>query len=121
MNLIDMYNVGESKTRFSIVTYAGDAVVRVSLGDPKYHNKDALQQLLQDMKDNDKLGSPTRTDRALKKVGEEVFVKENGDRQESPNIMIIFTDGNTHGSSEPYETVLPALDVRTYSVKNRNC
>ena len=109
--LISQYDVGEDKTHFSIVTYAGDAEVRVSLDDPKYHSEEALHQLLDEMIDKDKLGSPTRTDLALKKVGEEVFVEKKGDRPKSPNIMIIFTDGGTHKSSEPYDTVLPTLEV----------
>ena len=112
MELISKYNVGEDKTRFSIVTYAGEAKVRVSLGDGSFQSQEALQQLLQEMKDKDKLGSPTRTDQALKTVGEDVFVENNGDRPESPNIMIIFTDGNTHKSSDPYDTVIPTLEVR---------
>ena len=63
------------------------------------------------MKAKDKLGSPTRTDKALKLVGEQVFVTAKGDRPESPDIMIIFTDGGTHKSSESYDTVLPTLEV----------
>jgi len=112
-SLIDKYDVGKDKTHFSIVTYAKKASIRVSLDDPKYHSKEALKVLLDGMKENDKLGSPTRTDVALKSVGEEVFVAENGDRPESPNILIVFTDGNTHKSSQPYDTVIPALEVRT--------
>lgn len=110
-DLISQYDVGEDKTHFSIVTYAGDAEVRVSLNDPKYHNKEELLKLLDKMKATDKLGSPTRTDKALKIVGEEVFVEKNGDRPKSPNIMIIFTDGGTHKSSKPYNTVIPTLEV----------
>ena len=112
-SLIDTYDVGEDKTHFSIVTYAKDAEVRVSLDDPKYHSNEALEDLLDEMKEKDKLGSPTRTDVALKTVGEEVFVGENGDRQESPNILIVFTDGKTSKSSQPYDTVIPKLEVRT--------
>ncbi|XP_078375647.1 uncharacterized protein LOC144658999 isoform X2 [Oculina patagonica] len=112
MNLISKYDVGEDRTHFSIVTYAGDAEVRVSLDNPKYHSQAALKQLIQDMKDKDKLGNPTRNDIALKTVGEDVFVEKNGDRPESPNIMIIFTDGGTHKNSEPYDTVLPALEAK---------
>jgi len=109
-SLIDKYDVGEDKTHFSIVTYAKIAEVRVSLDDPKYYSNEALEELLDEMKENDKLGSPTRTDVALKTVGEKVFVEKNGDRPESPNIMIVFTDGKTHKSSEPYDTVIPTLE-----------
>ncbi|KAL9969177.1 hypothetical protein ACROYT_G021362 [Oculina patagonica] len=108
MNLIEMYTVGEDKTRFSIVTYAGDAKVRVSLGDSAYYSQEALKELLQGMK-AEGLGSPTRTDKALETVGEEVFVDENGDRRASPNIMIVFTDGNTHDKSEPFGPILETL------------
>jgi len=85
----------------------------VSLDDSDYHSNEALEDLLDKMKEKDKLGSPTRTDVALKTVGEEVFVARNGDRPESPNILIVFTDGNTHKNSEPYDKVIPALEVRT--------
>jgi len=112
-SLIDKYDVGEDKAHFSIVTYARNAKVRVSLDDPKYYSNEALKELFDEMKKQDKLGSLTRTDVALKTVGEEVFVKKNGGRPESPNIMIVFTDGNTHKRSEDYETVIPALEVRT--------
>ena len=112
MALISQYDVGEDKTHFSIVTYAKDAQVRVSFDDPKYQNKAALRALIEEMKKKDKLGNPTRTDNALKVVGEDVFNEKNGDRPESPNVMIIFTDGGTHKSSEPYSTVLPTLEVR---------
>ena len=113
-SLIEEYDVGEDKTHISIVTYAGDAEIRASLDDPKYYSKEALKELLDEMKEKDKLGSPTRTDKALKLVGEKVFTEKNGDRPESPNIMMVFTDGNTHKSSEPYdETIIPELEVRT--------
>ena len=112
-SLIYKYDVGKDKTHFSIVTYAKRATVRVSFNDSKYHSKEALKDLLDDMKANDKLGSPTRTDVAMKTVGKEVFGAENGDRTESPNIMIVFTDGNTHKTSDPYNTVISALEVRT--------
>ena len=112
MALISQYDVGRDKTHFSIVTYAKDAQVRVSFDDLKYQSKAALRALIEEMKKKDKLGNPTRTDNALKVVGEKVFDEKNGDRPESPNVMIIFTDGGTHKSSKPYSTVLPTLEVR---------
>lgn len=111
-DLISSYEVGKDKTHFSIVTFADQAEVRVSLGDSKYYSKAALYKRLDEMKAKDKLGGVTRTDRALKTVGEEVFVKKNGDRPGSPNVMIILTDGATNKLSEPYDTVLPTLEVR---------
>ena len=110
-NLISQFKVGEDQTHFSIITYAGDPELRVKLNDKKYHSNEELEKLFDYMKENDKLGRPTRTDKALTTVAEKVFVSENGDRPNSPNVMIIFTDGNTNPESESYDIVVPKLEV----------
>ena len=116
MTLISKYDVGENKTHFAIVTYAFNAEVRVSLDDVKYHSQEALREGIEEMKAKDKLIHRTRTDKALKKVCDEVFVPEKGDRPESPNVLILFTDGGTRKTSAPYGTVLPACEVRNQAV-----
>ncbi|CAH3032618.1 unnamed protein product, partial [Porites lobata] len=107
--LISKYNVGPTKTRISIVTYDKKAQVRVSFKELDKQNKNALNSLLDSMKARDKLGGVTRTDLALETVGNEVFTTANGDRPNSPNVMIVFTDGGTHKKSKPYSEVLPPL------------
>ncbi|CAH3162635.1 unnamed protein product, partial [Porites evermanni] len=107
--LISKYNVGPTKTRISVVTYDKKAQVRVSFKELEKQNKDALNSLLDSMKARDKLGGVTRTDLALETVGNEVFTTANGDRPNSPNVMIVFTDGATHKKSKPYSEVLPPL------------
>ena len=109
--LISKYNVGPDKTRVSIVSFAGDATVRASLDDPEFHNKVGLNDLIDDMKTEDKLGNPTRTDVALEVVNNEVFTVENGDRPDSPDVMIVFTDGGKHEDSKSYSEILPPLVV----------
>ena len=109
--LISKYNVGPTKTRISIVTYDKKAQVRVSFKELEKQNKDALNSLLDSMKARDKLGGITRTDLALETVGNEVFTTANGDRPNSPNVMIVFTDGATHKKSKPYSEVLTPLVV----------
>ena len=79
--------------------------------DTKYYSLEAWSQLIQEMKKTDKLGAPTRTDRALRMVCENVFVPENGDRPESPNVLILLTDGNTHKASEPFDTAIQGCKV----------
>ena len=63
------------------------------------------------MKARDKLGGITRTDLALETVGNEVFTTTIGDRPNSPNVMIVFTEGVTHKKSKPYSEVLTPLVV----------
>ena len=109
--LISKYNVGPTKTRISIVTYDKKAQVRVSFKELEKQNKNALNSVLDSMKARDKLGGVTRTDLALETVGNQVFTTANGDRPNSPNVMIVFTDGGTHKKSKPYSEVLPPLVV----------
>ena len=115
--LISKYHVGPDKTRVSIVTYHNKAQVRASFDDAKYQSQKGLNGLLDEMKAKDKLGNPTRTDIALEVVNKEVFNTKNGDRPDSPNVMIVFTDGATHKKSKPYSQVLPPLVVRASSDK----
>ena len=103
---IGKFDVGENTTHFAIVTFASYAEIRVNLTDTKYYSLEAWRQLIQEMKKTDKLGAPTRTDRALRMVCENVFVPENGDRPESPNFLILLTDRNTHKASEPFDTAI---------------
>ena len=114
--LVSKYDVGPDKTHISIVTFAGDAKVRASLDDPKFQNKKGLNDLIDDMIANDKLGNPTRTDIAMEVVDKEVFTAKNGDRPESPNVMIVFTDGGKYKKSKPYSEVLPPLEVCRYII-----
>ena len=110
--LISKYHVGPDKTRISLVTYHNNGKVRVSFDDAKLQSQKGLNDLLDEMKAKDKLGNPTRTDIALEVVNKEVFNTKNGDRPDSPNVMIVFTDGATHKKSKPYSQVLPPLVVR---------
>lgn len=58
------------------------------------------------------IGGGTRTDRALELAAEEFFGWEDcGDRPEKPNVLIVFTDGNTNPGSKPFRQVIPPLDV----------
>lgn len=83
----------------------------MSFDNAKYQNKEALDIFIDEMKANDHPRAPTRTDQALEMVAEEVFKTANGDRPESPNIMIIFIDGGTHRTSKPYDLILPKPEV----------
>lgn len=70
------------------------------------------------MKDNDKLGKPTRTDKAIKVAGMEVFNETNGDRSNAPDVSIVLTDGKTHDDSEPFSEVLKPIKVRVKAESN---
>ena len=95
-SLISKYKVGPENDHIAVMTFAGDATVRPSLLDPKYHSISGLHGLINDMVKNDVLGSPTRTDIALDMVNKKIFTPKFGDRPGSPDILIVFTDGGKH-------------------------
>lgn len=111
--LISKYNVGPDDDHIAIVTFHGKATVRASLGDSKFYSISGLNDLITEMEHNDVLGSPTRTDIALDVVNKDVFTAANGDRPNSPNILLVFTDGGKAENSDPYSAVLPPLEVRS--------
>ena len=102
--------IGENKTRFAVVTFAEYPSVRIPFSNISYQNQGRLSQYLHKMED-DKLSSPTRTDRALAKAGKEVFNETNGDRPEAPGVLIVLTDGKTHDDSDPFDKVLTEVKV----------
>ena len=53
----------------------------------------------------------TFTDKALKLADSELFTAAGGDRADKPNVLLVFTDGNTNLNSEPYYKILPPLKV----------
>ena len=109
-SLVDKYDVSEDHTHISIMTYAGDPTIHNTLADTKYHSKASLKKLIENIPN--KLGSPTRTDKALEAARDKVFTAENGDRPDAPNVMIVLTDGGTQKrKSTPYEKITPGLDV----------
>ena len=101
--------IGENKTRFAIITFANHATVRVDFSNVFYQNQENLSKLLKLMK-NDKLSSPTRTDRALAKAGE-VFTESYGERSIAPDALIVLTDGKTHQDSGKFEKVVQPIEV----------
>lgn len=109
--LISKYDVGPDKTRIAIVSFAGRAKVRASLDDPRFYNQRGLNLLIEQMKAKEKLRKPTRPDIALEVVSNKVFNAENGDRPDSPDVMIMFTDGGKHKTSKPLSKVLPFFEV----------
>ena len=109
--LIDFYDVRKDGTHISIMTYAKTPTIQNHLGDSKYYSKESLKKMVNDIPNQ--LGNPTRTDRALEAVRDDVFTAKNGDRPDVNNVMIVLTDGSTHKTSKPYEDITPGLDVST--------
>lgn len=99
--------------RFSIIPFAKEADIRVRFSDPQ--DKESLKRKFEEMK-SDTRTKPTRLDKALEKVNE--AFSDPGNRVDSPDVMIIFTDGKTHGHETQLQRENANLMVSTYRIQN---
>ena len=99
--------------RFSIISFAKEAAIRVRFSDSQ--DKESLKRKFEEMK-SDTRTKPTRLDKALEKVNE--AFSDPGNRVDSPDVMIIFTDGKTHGHETQLQRENANLMVSTYRIQN---
>lgn len=110
-DFVSMYSVGKDKTHVAIVSFAGRAKVRAHLNSADASNADKLQSLLNRMK-KDRLGSRTRTDKALELIFRDILTNANGDRPKAPDVIVVFTDGRVHRRAKPYNQVIPQVSTK---------
>ena len=63
----------------------------------------------------------TRIDKGLEKAYDDLFSKDGGDRENYPNVMVVFTEGNPFPPAEvlPFnKTLPPPLRVRPLLIIN---
>ena len=95
-NVLDnLSNVG-NRVRASVLVYGSDAEIKIKLNEFNRLEdfKAALDKRLKFH------GSPqTRIDKALRIANKELFTKENGDRPDVPNYLVLVTDGKQNSGS----------------------
>ena len=110
---LDNFNISEETTHTSLIFFAGEATHLFNLSDSQYHSNAAAKARIDSL--SDKLYYGTRTDLALMKAHDHLF--ENGhDRRKRPNVLVVFTDGQTAAESAPYSETVPPLEVSRPSV-----
>ncbi|XP_078375577.1 coadhesin-like isoform X1 [Oculina patagonica] len=57
------------------------------------------------LKNYERLGGRTYTDKAIESAGTVMFTSEGGDRPDKPDILVVLTDGRTNVNSKPYDEV----------------
>ena len=107
--LVGWLNIGRDATRVGIILFDSRPKVISKFTDEALFNKDAVYQFIEKIP-IDRF-SPTRTDKALFAANNQLFTPEGGDRENFPNVLIVFTDGKTHRSSKPFAEVTPLLKV----------
>ncbi len=89
--LVDNINVDLLQSNVAVVTFADTARVefRLDAFDTRTDIKNAIDDIPYSR-------GTTNTAEALRLVREEVFVPNRGDREQLPNIVILFTDGGSN-------------------------
>ncbi|KAJ7370943.1 hypothetical protein OS493_028553 [Desmophyllum pertusum] len=97
--------VSAEGTHYGIIVYSNDAKIIVRFSERWYHALLSLKLRVLGMEFPD---GDTRTDKALKMAGTELY-KAGEDRDQVPNVLVVITDGKTAQGSEPYKRVLKPL------------
>ncbi|KAK3102756.1 hypothetical protein FSP39_013676 [Pinctada imbricata] len=107
--LISKYDLGDPSLQTSVVSFSTNAIVHFDLNDFT-STYDALSFIsgISPMQQN------TYTDRGIRIIREQVFNSSLGDREENPNILVIFTDGV---STEPNRTLNEINKIKENGVK----
>ena len=105
----DSMDISPNTTHEAVITFASVSTVLNTFADSEYHSNEAMHMLIEKIDNN--LGQPTRTDRSLVAANEKLFTEEGGDRPDFPNVLVLFTDGKTNPASQPYDEIIPFLEV----------
>ena len=107
LHMISQLPVSAEGTHYGIIVYSNDAKIIVRFSERWYHALLPLKLRVLGMEFPD---GDTRTDKALKMAGTELY-KAGEDRDQVPNVLVVITDGKTAQGSEPYKRVLKPLKV----------
>ena len=110
LQLINQFHVSFNATHIGAIVYSGKPELICTFADSRYYDPISLKLRLLGLEFPD--GS-TRTDKALRMVGRELYSDRGGDRIHVPNVLAVITDGDTDPNSEPYKDVLKPLKVQS--------
>ena len=108
--LVQGFDISADKTHVSLATFNKEAQVHNKFNDPAYWSVDALLDLIQES--IVKLQSPTRLDHALEQANGTMFTEASGDRPGERNVLVVFTDGRTHDSTDLQKLTADVKDLK---------
>ncbi|XP_074626092.1 coadhesin-like [Acropora palmata] len=110
---IDKFNVTPETTHVSMIFYAKEATLLFNLTDVQFQSNKAIKKKINSL--SDRLYGVTRTDLALMKAHDHMFQRVH-DRPKRPNVLLVFTDGNTAAESAPYSETVPPLEDKGVNI-----
>lgn len=113
--LLQEFDISADKTHVSLETFSKKAKVHNKFNDPTYWSVDAVLDLVNTS--ISKLKSPTHLDFALKEATDTMFTEANGDRPGERNVLVVFTDGRTHDSTDFQKLRAYIKDLKSKGVR----
>ena len=108
LQISDSMDISPATTHEAVITFANTSTTLNRLDDIQFQSNEAMHVLIEGI--DDKLGRPTRTDRALEEVVR--LFTQGGSRPGFRNSMVILTDGKTNKASTPFNQIVSNLEVR---------
>jgi len=95
-NLVRKFNPAPDGDHFGLITFDKSARLVFDFSHSEYYNLDSLEKKIESEPTEKAKGLGTRTDLALIMARDELFTQAGGDRQNSPNVMLVLTDGKPY-------------------------
>ncbi|XP_078353505.1 matrilin-1-like isoform X1 [Oculina patagonica] len=110
--LINKFNVSLHGDHFGLITFNSKANLVFNFANSSYYDKDALLKKI--AREPIKMTFKTRINLALAMARDELFTEEGGDRPDSPNVMIVFTDGKHRDTNKNFDIKAFLGDIGKY-------
>ena len=95
-HLVRKFNPAPDGDHFGLITFDAFARLVFNFSDSEYYNLDSLKKKIESEPTEEAEDVGTRTDLALIMARDELFTEAGGDRQNSPNVMLVLTDGTPY-------------------------
>ena len=95
-DLVRKFNPAPDGDHFGLITFDKFARLVFNFSDSEYYNLDSLKKKIESEPTEEAEDVGTRTDLALIMARDELFTEAGGDRQNSPNVMLVLTDGTPY-------------------------
>jgi len=109
LQLINQFKVGADSTHFGLIIYSDFPELIIRFSDAMYYLPIRLKLRILGLEFPD---GETRTDKALKMAGTNLYAASQC-RDQVPHVLVVITDGDTAQGSETYKKVLKPLKVST--------
>ncbi|XP_073254914.1 vitrin-like [Porites lutea] len=96
-DLVRKFNPAPEGDHFGLITFDNVTRLVFDFSDSEYYNLDSLEKKIESEPTEKAKYVGTRTDLALIMARDQLFTEAGGDRQNSPNVMLVLTDGVPYG------------------------